>query len=250
MNVMNLEGKVAIITGSGRGIGKAVAIKLASLGANIVINDIPTSDAADETAKEIEAMGREVLVCKGDVKSFDDVSEMIAKTLDKFGKIDILVNNAGITRDNLIMRMSESDFDDVIAINLKGAFNCIKAVTRPMMKQRSGAIINMASVVGVMGNAGQANYSASKAGLIGLTKSCAKELASRNIRANAIAPGFIESAMTDKLSDEVKEEYFKSIPLSRFGKTEDIANAVAFLASDEASYITGQVLHIDGGLLM
>ncbi len=247
---MNLEGKVAIVTGSGRGIGKAVAMKLASLGANIVINDIPSSDAADETAKEIEAMGREVLVCKGDVRNFDDVSEMVNKTLDKFGRIDILINNAGITRDNLIMRMSESDFDDVIAINLKGAFNCVKAVTRPMMKQRSGAIVNMASVVGVMGNAGQANYSASKAGLIGLTKSTAKELASRGVRSNAVAPGFIESVMTDKLPDEVKEEYFKAIPLSRFGKTEDIANAVAFLVSDEASYITGQVLHIDGGLLM
>lgn len=248
--MMKFEGRVAIVTGSGRGIGKAVAMKLAELGANIVINDIPSSEAADETAKEIEAMGREVLVCKGDVRNFDDVSEMVNKTLDKFGRIDILINNAGITRDNLIMRMSESDFDDVIAINLKGAFNCVKAVTRPMMKQRSGAIVNMASVVGVMGNAGQANYSASKAGLIGLTKSTAKELASRGVRSNAVAPGFIESVMTDKLPDDVKEEYFKAIPLSRFGKTEDIANAVAFLVSDEASYITGQVLHIDGGLLM
>lgn len=247
---MNLEGKVAIVTGSGRGIGRAVAMKLASLGANIVINDIPSSEAADETAKEIEAMGRQTLVCKGDVRSFDDVSEMVNKTIEKFGKIDILINNAGITRDGLIMRMSEADFDDVIAINLKGAFNCVKAVTRPMMKQRSGAIVNMASVVGVMGNAGQANYSASKAGLIGLTKSTAKELASRGIRSNAVAPGFIESAMTDKLSDEVKQEYFKAIPLARLGKAEDIANAVAFLVSDEASYITGQVLHIDGGLLM
>lgn len=247
---MNLEGKVAIVTGSGRGIGRAVAMKLASLGANIVINDIPSSEAADETAKEIEAMGRQTLVCKGDVRSFDDVREMVNKTIEKFGKIDILINNAGITRDGLIMRMSEADFDDVIAINLKGAFNCVKAVTRPMMKQRSGAIVNMASVVGVMGNAGQANYSASKAGLIGLTKSTAKELASRGIRSNAVAPGFIESAMTDKLSDEVKQEYFKAIPLARLGKAEDIANAVAFLVSDEASYITGQVLHIDGGLLM
>lgn len=247
---MNLEGKVALVTGSGRGIGRAVAMKLASLGADIVINDIPSSEAADETAREIEAMGRQTLVCKGDVRSFDDVSEMVNRTIEKFGKIDILINNAGITRDGLIMRMSEADFDDVIAINLKGAFNCVKAVTRPMMKQRSGAIVNMASVVGVMGNAGQANYSASKAGLIGLTKSTAKELASRGIRSNAVAPGFIESAMTDKLSDEVKKEYFKAIPLARLGKAEDIANAVAFLVSDEASYITGQVLHIDGGLLM
>ena len=248
--MIDLKGKTAIVTGAGRGIGKAIALKLASFGANIVVNDIPSSTDADETAKQIEALGVEALVIKGDVRSFEDVSEMVKMTLDKFGSIDILINNAGITRDNLIMRMDEKDFDDVIAINLKGAFNCIKAVTRPMMKQRSGAIVNMASVVGVMGNAGQANYCSSKAGLIGLTKSVAKELASRGIRANAIAPGFIESAMTDKLTDEVKKEYFKNIPLARFGKAEDIANTVAFLVSDMASYITGQVINIDGGLLM
>ena len=248
--MIDLKGKTAIVTGAGRGIGKAIALKLASFGANIVVNDIPSSTDADETAKQIEALGVEALVYKGDVRSFEDVSEMVKNTLDKFGSVDILINNAGITRDNLIMRMDEKDFDDVIAINLKGAFNCIKAVTRPMMKQRSGAIVNMASVVGVMGNAGQANYCASKAGLIGLTKSTAKELSSRGIRANAIAPGFIESAMTDKLSDEVKAQYFKSIPLARFGKAEDIANTVAFLVSDMASYITGQVINIDGGLLM
>lgn len=248
--MIDLTNKTAIVTGSGRGIGKAIALKLASLGANVVINDIPSSTDADDTAKAIEAMGRGVLVHKGDVRNFDDVTEMVKKTLDKFGSVDILINNAGITRDNLIMRMDEKDFDDVIAINLKGAFNCIKAVTRPMMKQRSGAIVNMASVVGIMGNAGQANYSASKAGLIGLTKSTAKELASRGIRSNAIAPGFIESLMTDKLPENVKEEYFKNIPLGRFGTAEDIANTAAFLASDMASYITGQVIHIDGGLLM
>ena len=248
--MIDLTNKTAIVTGAGRGIGKAIALKLASFGANIVVNDIPSSADADETAKEIEAMGRGALVCKGDVRNFDDVSEMVKKTLDKFGTIDILINNAGITRDNLIMRMDEKDFDDVIAINLKGAFNCIKAVTRPMMKQRSGAIVNMASVVGIMGNAGQANYSASKAGLIGLTKSTAKELSSRGIRANAIAPGFIESLMTDKLPDNVKDDYFKAIPLGRFGTAEDIANTAAFLVSDMASYITGQVIHIDGGLLM
>lgn len=179
--MIDLTNKTAIVTGAGRGIGKAIALKLASFGANIVVNDIPSSADADETAKEIEAMGRGALVYKGDVRNFDDVSEMVKKTLDKFGSVDILINNAGITRDNLIMRMDEKDFDDVIAINLKGAFNCIKAVTRPMMKQRSGAIVNMASVVGIMGNAGQANYSASKAGLIGLTKSTAKELSSRGI---------------------------------------------------------------------
>ncbi|HIV02916.1 MAG TPA: 3-oxoacyl-[acyl-carrier-protein] reductase [Candidatus Aphodoplasma excrementigallinarum] len=248
--MIDLTNKTAIVTGAGRGIGKAIALKLASFGANIVVNDIPSSADADETAKEIEAMGRGALVCKGDVRNFDDVSEMVKKTLDKFGTVDILINNAGITRDNLIMRMDEKDFDDVIAINLKGAFNCIKAVTRPMMKQRSGAIVNMASVVGIMGNAGQANYSASKAGLIGLTKSTAKELSSRGIRANAIAPGFIESLMTDKLPENVKNEYFKAIPLGRFGTAEDIANTAAFLVSDMASYITGQVIHIDGGLLM
>ncbi len=248
--MIDLKGKTAIVTGAGRGIGKAIALKLASFGANIVVNDIPSSTDADETAKQIKALGVEALVYKGDVRSFEDVSEMVKNTLDKFGSVDILINNAGITRDNLIMRMDEKDFDDVIAINLKGAFNCIKAVTRPMMKQRSGAIVNMASVVGVMGNAGQANYCASKAGLIGLTKSTAKELSSRGIRANAIAPGFIESAMTDKLSEEVKAQYFKSIPLARFGKAEDIANTVAFLVSDMASYITGQVINIDGGLLM
>ncbi len=248
--MIDLTNKTAIVTGAGRGIGKAIALKLASFGANIVVNDIPSSADADETAKEIEAMGRGALVCKGDVRNFDDVSEMVKKTLDKFGTVDILINNAGITRDNLIMRMDEKDFDDVIAINLKGAFNCIKAVTRPMMKQRSGAIVNMASVVGIMGNAGQANYSASKAGLIGLTKSTAKELSSRGIRANAIAPGFIESLMTDKLPDNVKDDYFKVIPLGRFGTAEDIANTAAFLVSDMASYITGQVIHIDGGLLM
>lgn len=248
--MIDLTNKTAIVTGAGRGIGKAIALKLASFGANIVVNDIPSSADADETAKEIEAMGRGALVYKGDVRNFDDVSEMVKKTLDKFGSVDILINNAGITRDNLIMRMDEKDFDDVIAINLKGAFNCIKAVTRPMMKQRSGAIVNMASVVGIMGNAGQANYSASKAGLIGLTKSTAKELSSRGIRANAIAPGFIESLMTDKLPDNVKEDYFKAIPLGRFGTAEDIANTAAFLVSDMASYITGQVIHIDGGLLM
>lgn len=248
--MIDLTNKTAIVTGAGRGIGKAIALKLASFGANIVVNDIPSSADADETAKEIEAMGRGALVYKGDVRNFDDVSEMVKKTLDKFGSVDILINNAGITRDNLIMRMDEKDFDDVIAINLKGAFNCIKAVTRPMMKQRSGAIVNMASVVGIMGNAGQANYSASKAGLIGLTKSTAKELSSRGIRANAIAPGFIESLMTDKLPDNVKDDYFKAIPLGRFGTAQDIANTAAFLVSDMASYITGQVIHIDGGLLM
>ncbi|MBE7027101.1 MAG: 3-oxoacyl-[acyl-carrier-protein] reductase [Ruminococcaceae bacterium] len=247
--MIDLKGKTAIVTGAGKGIGKAIALKLASFGANVVVN-IASSTDADETAKQIEGFGVEALVYRCDVRNPEDVNEMVKTTIEKFGSVDILVNNAGITRDNLIMRMDEKDFDDVIAINLKGAFNCIKAVTRPMMKQRSGVIVNISSVVGVMGNAGQANYCASKAGLIGLTKSTARELSSRGIRANAIAPGFIESAMTDKLSDEIKEQYFKSIPLARFGKAEDVANAVAFLASDMASYITGQIINVDGGLLM
>lgn len=245
-----LKGKTAIITGSGRGIGKAIALKLASLGANIVINDIPSSDYADAACEEIKAMGVDSIVVKGDVRNSDDVGELIKTTLDKFGKIDIFVNNAGVTRDGLMLRMTEDDWDLVMDINLKGAFNCTKAVARPMMKQRGGAIINIASVVGVMGNAGQANYSASKAGLIGLTKTTAKEFASRGVRCNAVAPGFIASDMTDKLSDEVKKQYFDAIPLGDFGKTSDVADVVAFLASDMSKYVTGQVINVDGGLVM
>lgn len=245
-----LKDKVAVITGSGRGIGKAIALKLAKNGANIVINDIPGSDYADETKKEIEALGVKAIVVRGDVRNKDDVEALINTTIETFGKIDILVNNAGITKDGLMIRMSEEDWDTVLDINLKGAFNCIKAAARPMMKQRSGSIINIASVVGVMGNAGQANYTASKAGLIGLTKTVAKEFSSRNIRANAVAPGFIESHMTDMLTDDVKAKYFDAIPLSRFGKTEDVAKAVLFLASDLSSYVTGQTINVDGGLVM
>ncbi|MCC8161271.1 MAG: 3-oxoacyl-[acyl-carrier-protein] reductase [Oscillospiraceae bacterium] len=245
-----LNGKVAIVTGSGRGIGKAIAVKLASYGANIVINDIPSSDYADETCEEIKAMGVDSIVIKGDVRKTEDVKRLISETMDKFGKIDIFVNNAGVTKDGLMIRMSEEDWDLVMDINLKGAFNCIKAVARPMMKQRSGAIINIASIVGVMGNPGQANYVASKAGLIGLTKTTAKEFASRGIRCNAVAPGFIRSAMTDVLADDVKQKYFDSIPLGKFGETEDIADVVAFLASDMSKYVTGQVINVDGGLVM
>ena len=245
-----LKGKTAIITGSGRGIGKAIALKLASLGANIVVNDIPSSTDADATSEEIKNMGVESIVVKGDVRNIDDVNELIKATMDKFGKIDIFVNNAGITRDGLMLIMSEEDWDMVMDINLKGAFNCIKTVARPMMKQRSGSIINITSIVGVMGNAGQANYVASKAGLIGLTKTTAKEFASRGIRCNAVAPGFIQSAMTDVLPDDVKQKYFDSIPLGKFGQTEDIANVVAFLASDMSAYVTGQTINVDGGLVM
>ena len=245
-----LKGKVAIVTGSGRGIGKAIALKLAENGADIVINDIPGSDYADDTKKEIEALGVRAIVVRGDVRNQEDVEKLVDTTVKTFGRLDILVNNAGITRDGLMIRMSEEDWDMVLDINLKGAFNCIKAAVRPMMKQRSGSIINIASVVGVMGNAGQANYTASKAGLIGLTKTVAKEFSSRNIRANAVAPGFIESHMTDVLTDEVKNKYFDAIPLSRFGTTEDVSKAVLFLASDLSSYITGQTINVDGGLVM
>ena len=245
-----LEGKTAVITGSGRGIGKAIAMKFASFGADIVINDIPQSEYAEETCEEIKKLGVKSIVVKGDVRNVDDIKNLIDTTVKEFGKIDILVNNAGITRDGLMIRMSEEDWDLVLDINLKGAFNCIKAAARPMMKQRSGSIINITSVVGIMGNPGQANYSASKAGLIGLTKTTAKEFASRKIRCNAVAPGFIASAMTDKLDDDTKAKYLAAVPLSEFGKPEQIADVAAFLASDMSNYVTGQVINVDGGLLM
>lgn len=247
---LDLTGKTALITGAGRGIGRDIARKLSQMGANIVINDIAASTDADAAAEELNQAGGNAVCLKGDVRNFEEIEKIMQNTLDKFGRIDILVNNAGITKDGLLMRMSESDWDDVLEINLKGAFHMIKAASRPMMKQKSGTIINVASIVGVMGNPGQANYVSSKAGLIGLTKTVAKELSSRGITCNAIAPGFIKSAMTDKLTDAVKQEYYKAIPLGRFGETEDVANVVAFLASDLAKYITGQVIHIDGGLVM
>ena len=250
---MEFKDKTVIVTGSTQGIGKEIALKFGAEGANVIVNgvDIPLQeDMAKAVCEEIKRLGgnAEYMLC--DVSKLEQTDELVKYALDKFGKIDIIVNNAGITRDNLIMRMTETEWDSVISVNLKGAFNMIKSSTRTLMKQRSGVILNMASVSGVMGNAGQANYSASKAGLIGLTKSVAKELAARNIRCNAIAPGFIQTAMTDKLKEEIREQYKASIPLGYFGQVEDIANTALFLASDKAKYITGQVINVDGGLVM
>lgn len=243
---MNLKGKTAIITGGGRGIGRAIAIILAQSGANVVINS--ATDTSLAVAEDINANGGSAIALKGDVRDLAAMEALIDLAVATYGGVDILVNNAGITKDTLIMRMSEQDWDDVLDTNLKGAYNCIKAACRPMFKQKSGSIINITSVVGIMGNAGQANYAASKAGLIGLTKSIAKEFAPRGINCNAIAPGFIESDMTDKIPDNIKGQYLSSIPLKRFGKAEEIGEMVAFLASESAKYITGQVINVDGGL--
>jgi 3-oxoacyl-[acyl-carrier protein] reductase len=246
---MGLEGKVALVTGSGRGIGREIALAFAGDGADVVIWDVNAVDA-EKTAKDIEVSGRKSLSGQVDVTDFAQVDEGINKILDKFGKIDILVNNAGVTRDNLLMRMSEADWDLVIKVNLKGTFNCTKAVTRPMLKAKSGKIINIASIIGIMGNAGQANYSASKAGIIALTKTTAKELASRNITANAVAPGFIDTEMTQKLSEETRAKMLEMVPLARMGLPKDIANLCLFLASGDADYITGQTIVVDGGMVM
>lgn len=247
---MNLEGKAALVTGASRGIGREIALELARNGANVAVNYSGSEAKANEVVDEIKKMGKEAFAIKCDVSNAEEVGTMVKETIDRFGSLDILVNNAGITRDNLLMRMKEDEWDDVININLKGVFLCTKAVTRQMMKQRNGRIINIASIVGAMGNAGQANYVAAKAGIIGLTKSTAKELASRNITVNAIAPGFISTDMTDKLTDEVKAEMLKQIPLARLGEPKDIAKMTAFLASEDCSYITGQTLHINGGMFM
>jgi len=243
-----LEGRVSIVTGGARGIGKAIAMELADAGSDIVIFDV--LDEGVDTAREIEKKGRKAGFYKVDITDLDAVNSVVEKVLEEFGRIDILVNNAGITRDTLLMRMEESDFDLVVKVNLKGTFNCTKAVLKPMMKARWGRIINISSIIGLMGNVGQANYAASKAGIIGFTKSVAKELGKRNITVNAVAPGFIRTPITERLSDEVKEGYFKLIPLGRFGEPEDVAKVVRFLASDDAGYITGQVIQVDGGLLM
>ena len=247
---MHLKDKIAIVTGGSRGIGKEICLKFASLGANLVINYIGGKTQAEDTKAECEKLGAKVALSEGDVSKMADCEKLFQTAVDTFGRVDILVNNAGITRDNLLMRMSEEEFDAVIAVNLKGTFNCMKQAARPMMKQKYGKIINMASVVGVTGNAGQVNYAASKAGVIGMTKSMAKELANRGVTVNAIAPGFIRTAMTDVLSDDVKAEITRVIPMGVMGETEDVANLAAFLASDASRYITGQVINVDGGMVM
>ncbi|QRG65543.1 3-oxoacyl-[acyl-carrier-protein] reductase [Brevibacillus choshinensis] len=245
-----LAGKTALVTGASRGIGRAIALKLADAGANVVVNYAGSEAAAAETVALIKEMGRDAIMVRANVSQTEEVNEMFKSALDHFGAIDILVNNAGITRDNLLMRMKEDEWDDVIATNLKGVFNCLKAATRPMMKQRSGKIINITSVVGVLGNPGQANYVAAKAGVIGLTKTAARELATRGITVNAVAPGFIDTEMTSVLSEDVKAGMMGQIPLGRLGQTDDIASVVLFLASDAANYMTGQTLHVDGGMYM
>ena len=242
--------KCALITGATRGIGKQIAITLAKQGYNIALNYRKENEELENTKKEIEKIGVQILAVKGDVANFEDCENFVKQVIERFGQIDVLVNNAGITKDMLLMRMKKEDFEQVIDTNLVGTFNVTKNVVPYMMKARSGRIINISSVVGISGNAGQTNYSASKAGIIGFTKSLAKEIASRNILVNAVAPGFIETNMNDVLKDDVKQEIAKNIPLKRMGTAQDVANVVKFLASDDSSYITGQVINVDGGMLM
>ena len=244
-----MENKAAIVTGSGRGIGKAIALKLAQDKMNIVICDID-DDSMNAAVKQIEQSGVKAIAVKVDVTNIEQVTHLFDEAIKAFGGVDVLVNNAGITRDNLLIRMQESELDAVISVNLKGSFNCLKAAAKIMMKQRSGKIVNVSSVVGVMGNVGQANYAASKGWVISLTKSAAKELAARNITVNAVAPGYIETEMTKNLHDSIKEAFLSLVPLKRPGQPEDIANVVSFLVSPAADYITGQVIHIDGGMVM
>ncbi|UQD51677.1 beta-ketoacyl-ACP reductase [Bacillus methanolicus] len=247
---MKLEGKAALVTGASRGIGREIALELARQGADVAVNYSGSEAKANQVVEEIKALGRNAFAVQCNVADSESVSNMVKVTIETFGKLDILVNNAGITKDNLLMRMKEEEWDEVININLKGVFLCTKAVTRQMMKQRSGRIINISSIVGVSGNPGQANYVAAKSGVIGLTKTAAKELASRGITVNAVAPGFITTDMTDKLADDIKAEMLKQIPLAKLGEPSDVAKVVAFLASDDSRYITGQTLHVDGGMVM
>lgn len=247
---MLLDGKVALVTGASRGIGRAIALRLAGAGAKIAINYAGSTAKAEAVKAEIEQNGGEAILVQADVSDSASVDAMVAKVVENFGQIDILVNNAGITRDGLMMRMKDEDFDAVIDTNLKGVFYCTKAVSKLMMKKRSGRIVNMASVVGLMGNAGQTNYAAAKAGVVGFSKSAAKELASRGITVNMVAPGFIATDMTAAMTDKAKEVTLQGIPLKRMGEAEDVANAVLFLVSDNASYITGQTINVDGGMVM
>jgi 3-oxoacyl-[acyl-carrier protein] reductase len=245
-----LTGKVAVVTGAGRGIGKAIALKLSRLGASVVINYRSSEKEAKELIDEIISFGGKAEAVKGDVSKIEDAEKVIKFAVEKFGRLDILVNNAGITRDTLLLRMKEEDFDKVIEVNLKGVFNCTKHASSIMLKQKSGKIINISSVIGLIGNAGQANYAAAKAGIIGFTKSVAKELGARGITVNAVAPGFITTDMTEVLSDKIKEKLLENVPLKRLGSPEDVANLVAFLSSDSSNYITGQVINVDGGMVM
>jgi 3-oxoacyl-[acyl-carrier protein] reductase len=247
---MSDNASVALITGAARGIGRSIALELARPGLTLYLNDVALGEDAARTQQEVEAKGAQARLIEFNVADFAQVQQGIDEIIKESGRLDLLVNNAGITRDNLILRMKEAEWDAVLAVNLKGAFNCIRAVSKPMVKQRGGRIINISSVVGVMGNAGQVNYVASKAGLIGLTKSVARELASRNITVNAVAPGFIQTEMTESLPEKVKAEMLAQIPLGRFGTPLEVAQAVAFLASEAAAYLTGQVIHVNGGMLM
>lgn len=245
-----LQGKCAVITGASRGIGREIALKYAKEGANIVLNYRNSETEALQLKEELDRLGSDTLIVKANVSKFEEAENLIKEAKEAFGRVDILVNNAGITKDNLIMRMKEEDFDSVIDVNLKGAFNCLKVVTPIMIKQKSGKIINMSSVVGVIGNAGQVNYCASKAGLIGMTKSLAREIGGKNINVNAIAPGFIDTDMTKVLSEDQKKNIISQVPLKKLGQAEDIANLALFLASNQSDYITGQVIHVDGGMAM
>lgn len=246
---MQLDGKVALITGAAQGIGKAIALLLAKEGADVVISDL-NLDLASVAASEVESLGRKSLAIEGNVADSQSVENMVSKVIEKFGRIDILVNNAGITKDALLLRMKDEDWDKVIAVNLKGTFNCMRAAVKPMSKQRAGKIVNIASIVGLMGNVGQINYSASKAGVIGITKTAAREFAARGLNVNAVAPGFIETAMTDAIPEKAKNELVSNIPMKKLGSADDVAKAVLFLVSDASAYITGQVLSVNGGMYM